>query len=139
MGKMLTKHHGTLLGLGDEWQISDVELDVAARRLDIWLEYNVQSAICPECGMPISFHDQQPERVWWHLDTIQFETLLHVRTPCVSYESHKVKIVELTWAAKNSRFTLLFETFAVDVFLSTQSIQDARKLLRLSWYQVMES
>lgn len=138
MEDMLTRHYATLLGLGDEWRVSDVKLDVSARRIDIWLEYAVHSAICPECGRLMPLHDQQPERVWRHLDTMQFETLIHAKTPRVKCESHKVKVIELPWAMKSSRFTLLFEAFALDVLRSARSIRDAQRLLRLSWYQVHE-
>ena len=75
MENILNKHYATLLGLGEEWTVSDVKLDVAARRIDIWLDYSQCSAICPVCGRPMPLHDQQPERTWRHLDTMQFETL----------------------------------------------------------------
>jgi transposase len=37
------------------------------------------------------------------------------------------------WAAKNSRFTMLFERFAIDVVLMTQTVQGAQTILRTSW------
>ena len=69
MEDILSRHYAALLGLGEEWNVTDVKLDVAARRVDIWLEYAKHSAICPVCGRLTPLHDQQPERTWRHLDT----------------------------------------------------------------------
>ena len=138
MENILNKHYAALLGLGEEWTVSDVKLDVAARRIDIWLEYSQGSAICPVCGRLMPLHDQQPERTWRHLDTMQFETLIHAKTPRVRCSDDKVKVIELPWAEKGSRFTLLFEAFAIDVLKAARSVKDARELLRLSWFQAHE-
>ena len=70
-----------LLGLGEEWNVTDVKLDVAARRIDIRLEHAERSAICPACGRPMPLHDQRPERTWRHLDTMPFETPIHAKAP----------------------------------------------------------
>ncbi|MFN9035900.1 MAG: helix-turn-helix domain-containing protein [Planctomyces sp.] len=37
------------------------------------------------------------------------------------------------WAEKHSRFTLLFEAFAIDVLQASQSIQSAALLLGIDW------
>ena len=42
----------------------------------------------------------------------------------------------MPWAGKHSRFTLLFEGFAVRVLQAACSIEEARKLLGLNWHQV---
>lgn len=132
------QHYAALLGLGDEWTVTDVALDVEARRVDVFLDYARKSAICPECGGLAGVHDRLAERCWRHLDTMQFATVIHARTPRVSCPRHGVKVVELPWAAKGSRFTLLFEAFAIDVLKAAKSIKDAQGLLRLSWYQTQQ-
>jgi transposase len=40
------------------------------------------------------------------------------------------------WANKSSRFTLLFEAFAIEVINSCRSIKDAPELMDLNWYQI---
>ena len=35
MEDILSRHYAALLGLGEEWNVTDVKLDVAARRVDI--------------------------------------------------------------------------------------------------------
>jgi transposase len=49
-----------------------------------------------------------------------------------------VKTLATPWAAKNSRFTLLFEAFAIQLLLAARSIEEARKLLGLNWHQLNE-
>ena len=39
-----------LLGLGDEWKVTKVDLNILGRKLDIFLEYAAEAAICPVCG-----------------------------------------------------------------------------------------
>lgn len=134
----VNQHYAALLGLGDEWTVTDVALDVPGKRVDVYVEYAKRSAICPECGELAGIHDRLEERSWRHLDTMQFVTEIHARTPRVSCPKHGVKAMELPWASKSSRFTLLFEAFAIDVLKAAKSIKDAQGILRLSWCQVQQ-
>ena len=131
----VNQHYATLLGLGEEWTVTNVALDVGGRRIDICVEYAKKSAICPECGALSGIHDRLAERSWRHLDTMQFMAVVHARTPRVSCPKHSVKVIELPWASKGSRFTLLFEAFAIDVLKAAKSVKDAQDILRLSWFQ----
>ncbi|MBL1260560.1 MAG: transposase family protein [Thiotrichaceae bacterium] len=49
--------------------------------------------------------------------------------------THGAKTVAIPWAGKNSRFTLLLEAFAIRVLTAARSVEEARKLLGLSWHQ----
>ena len=131
----LNHHYARLLGLGEEWRVRRVNLDVARRRLDIYLDYVEKAALCPQCGALAGLHDSQPERTWRHLDTMQFATFIHARTPRVKCPEHGVQVIELPWAEKHGRFTLLFEGFAIKMLLAAKSTTDACKLLRVSWDQ----
>ena len=46
----INQHYATLLGLGAEWKVTKVDLNVLGRKLDIFLEYAAEAAICPVCG-----------------------------------------------------------------------------------------
>jgi transposase len=76
------------------------------------------------------------ERQWRHLDTMQFQTILHCRIPRVKCTDHGVKSIEVPWAEKNSRFTALFERLAMDVLLGCQNQTKGKELLKLSWDEV---
>jgi len=122
-----------LLGLQEPWTVSRVDLDVTAQRVDVWVEHPAgRQWPCPECGALGSLHDHAAERVWRHLDSCQFQTLLHAEPPRMKCAQHGVRQVRLPWAEPHARFTVLFEAFAIQVLQET-SIQAARKILGISW------
>lgn len=132
----IEEHYSYLLGIHSPWEISSVELNTSEQRVDIVIEYTSDVAACPQCGTVSPKHDNRQERIWRHLDTMQFGTYLHCHLPRVRCKTHGVKSVEAPWAGKNSRFTLLFEAFAIQVLKSARSVEEARKLLKLNWHQV---
>ena len=72
---------------------------------------------------------------------MQFETVLVARTPRVNCPEHGVKTIEVPWAGKNSRFTLMFEAFAIRVLQASETVKSGAGLLRLDWHsahQIME-
>src|SRR5690606_38096552 len=64
-----------------------------------------------------------------------FKTILHASVPRVECPEHGVKQAAVPWALKGSRFTLLFERFAIDVLLATQTVSGAMLILRTGWEQ----
>ena len=136
-----TELYRHLLGVGDPWFVSEVQLDVKEQRVDVWVEHpkGLQWP-CPECGAEGTLHDHAEERVWRHLDSCQFQTFLHARPPRVVCPEHGVRQVQLPWAKPHARFTLLFERFAIEVLRHT-TIQAGKMILRISWdeaWHVME-
>jgi len=130
----LHRHYAMLLGVKSPWVVSGVKLDMAGKRVEIALEWSRGHEVsCPECGKLCGIADHAPERTWRHLDTMQFETLIRARTPRSRCPEHGVKTVAVPWAQAGSRFTLLFERFAIDVLLACRSLIQARDLLRLDW------
>jgi transposase len=132
----IEEHYGLLLGLQSPWNISNVNLRISEQRVDIVVEYSDVEGSCPECGAISPKHDDRKERTWRHLDTMQFATYLHCSAPRVHCKTHGAKTVEMPWAGKNSRFTLMFEAFAIRVLKAARSVEEARKLLGLNWHQV---
>ncbi len=129
-------HYGLLLGINSPWEISSVDLDLVAQKVDVIIEYTDDKGACPECGVISPKHDDRKERTWRHLDTMQFATQLHCKLPRVRCKDHGAKSLKAPWAGENSRFTLLFEAFAVRVLIAARSVEEARKLLGLNWHQV---
>ena len=132
----IEEHYNHLLGIQSPWQISNVDLDIQENRVDIDIEYADDVGPCPECGAISPKHDDRNKRSWRHLDTMQFSTYLHCQLPRVRCKTHGAKTVNVPWAGKNSRFTLLFEGFAIRVLTAARSVEEARKLLGLNWHQV---
>lgn len=112
-------------------------LEVAQKRVVIEIAYNLAEPLhCPECGRSCAHYDDRQMRTWRHLDTMQFETRLRCELPRCNCPEHGVKTVQVPWAAKGSGFTLLFESFAIDVLQACTSVQAAADLLGLEWHQV---
>ncbi|MCP4003316.1 MAG: ISL3 family transposase, partial [bacterium] len=64
---------------------------------------------------------------------MQFETRIVARTPRADCKACGVKTIAVPWAEKHSRFTLLFEAFAIDVLLACGNIKAATGLLGITW------
>lgn len=134
-----TELYQHILGLKTPWSVSSVQLDVAAQQVEITAEHPDGTRFrCPECdesSEPLPCYDHAAERQWRHLDSCQFRTILKARPPRVNCPTHGVKQVSLPWTLKGSRFTLLFERFAIDVLLATQTVKGATSILGTKWDQ----
>ena len=131
-----TELYAQILGIDGPFSVARVELAVKKGNVGVWVEHEAGARFaCPECGTDCSVYDHAEERTWRHLDTMQLQTLLHARIPRVNCSEHGVRQVRVPWAEPKSRFTLLFERFAIDVMLETDG-SGAAKILGLSWDEV---
>src|SRR5436305_886460 len=104
-----------ILGLAAPWQVAQVELKLAAGEVHVFLNHPVHATWeCPECGGHCPLHDHAPERVWRHLDTCQYQTLVHAELPRTNCPEHGVRVVRVSWAEPHGRFTALFERLVID-------------------------
>lgn len=130
----LKGYYGQLLGLESPWEVASVDLKMEEQRVEIALVHSRGERVsCPECGERCAVHDHSPERTWRHLDTMQFETRLKARVPRSDCAECGVKTVEVPWAGKHGRFTLMFESFAIAVLRAASSIEAACGLLGIHW------
>jgi len=129
----LNDHYRLLLGLDEAWAVEDVNLDLPGLRVEIKLRFVADRCACPECGALHGRADLADERRWRHLDTMQFETVIAARIPRSRCPEHGVKTIRAPWAEPHSRFTLLFEAFAIAVLQATANVASAAKLLSLDW------
>ena len=128
-----TELYQHLLGLQSPWHVERVELDVKAQRVSVWAEHDSAATFgCPECGAVCPLHDHDQERSWRHLDSCQFETHLRARVPRVRCDEHGVRQARVPWAEPRSRFTMLFERFAIDVLRETD-VSGGAKILGVTW------
>ena len=119
------------LQLQEPWYVTKVEFtpspeDVAKLELHIHISFrrgayfNVTNEdgelLLDENGKPRRFtaHDSV-ERTWRHLDFFQHKTYIHARVPRVSTEDGGCLSVSVPWARKYSGFTLLFESWVVEL------------------------
>lgn len=125
-----------ILGITSPWSVERVELALKAGEVRVFLTHaNDASWCCPECGRECPVHDHQPERVWRHLDTCQYQTLLCASLPRADCPEHGVKVVRVPWAEPHSRFTALFERLVID-WLHEASQSAVAAQMELSWHEV---
>ena len=125
-----------ILGLEAPWKVDRVELKLTAGAVHVYLEHQEQvNWTCPKCGAPSQLHDHQAERQWRHLDTCQYQTVLHARPPRAACGEHGVRVVKLPWAEALSRFTALFEALAIE-WLKEASQTAVAEQFGLSWDEI---
>lgn len=124
--------YATLLGLSEPWAVERVEVRAQDHAVHVWVKEAVGSVFaCPQCGAAAPIHDHV-EREWRHLDTCQFQTLVHAGVPRVRCPTHGVKTVTVPWAERHARFTRLFERLAIAWLREATPAAVARRL-GLSW------
>lgn len=125
-----------ILGIETPWFVDSVELKLEAGEIHVYLRHDEMiDWPCPECGAVCKLYDHQPERRWRHLDTCQYQTILHAAPPRSDCREHGAKAVKVPWAEPSSRFTALFEALAIE-WLKAASQTAVGGLLRLSWDEV---
>ena len=129
----LNAHYRLLLGLDEAWEVQNVDLDLGANRVVIDLRHAGGELCCLECQQNCSKFDDAPPRQWRHLDTMQFATIVKARVPRSKCPNCGVKTISVPWAGKHSRFTLMFEAFAIRVLKAASNVKKAAELLGLSW------
>jgi len=124
--------YAKLLGLTSPWGVEKVELRLSEGEVHIWVALPPkQHWVCPICLEHAPIHDHR-ERVWRHLDTFQYRTLLHARVPRLKCPRHGVRQLRVPWAEDTSRFTDLLEALAID-WMKQAPIAAVAERLRLSW------
>lgn len=129
----LNDHYSALLGLDSSWRVDEVVLELEENQVLIRLAHRGGELSCSCCDEPCSQADVAPERTWRHLDTMQFKTEIKAAIPRSRCSECGVKTISIPWAGKHSRFTLMFEAFAISVLQCSANVSRAATLLGLGW------
>ena len=122
-----------LLGIERPWRVRDVRLALEQGDVEVGVEFEGDTLVCPACGAACPGYDRRP-RVWRHLDTMQYRTLVRAEVPRVRCAKRGVQQVRVPWAEAQSRFTALFEAMVID-WLRVASFAAVARQCRLSWDQ----
>ena len=91
-----------ILGIEAPWQVERVELQLKQGEVHVYLTHqaNLEWA-CAECGRPSPLYDHQAERQWRHLETCQYQTILHAAPPRSQCPEHGIRVMQLPWAVRS--------------------------------------
>lgn len=120
------------IGLSDPWKIERAEYNEEKREVHIYVTARKTAKYpCPKCGKMCERYDnEEDERVWRHGDVVFFPCYIHCRRPRIKC-GKEVHVVTAPWARVGSRYTLLFESYAM-LLVEAMTVNQARKLLRIS-------
>jgi transposase len=80
--------YARILGLVDPWEVRDVRLDLKAGEVRVTVAAKLHASLrCPECRKPCRGYDSRG-RIWRHLDTGQFMTILDADKARVECAEH---------------------------------------------------
>jgi transposase len=126
-GKMLSGS----LSIEEPWYIEGARFDEKELSLHIEVGIRKEAAIaCPICGGETKrFGYEKRERVWRHGDCMFYPVYVHCKRPKVLCPHCGVEQVTAPFQRKNSRFTLLFEGYAM-LILADMPVRKTAALLR---------
>lgn len=127
-----------LLGLTPPWRVSNVSANLDQGVVHVYVEHDASLGrlCCSTCGRECPGYDTQEQRYWRHLDLFQYTTYLVCSLPRIECPVDGVRPAHAPWTESGSRFTLMFEHWAIAVLLATGVQHRAAQLLRLSPGQV---
>ena len=132
MKETLEEFYNHLLGIESPWEVESIKRDGTTREVTALVQYKtMEKLLCPECSKEGVLHDHRTRR-WRHLDSCNHKTLIEAKIPRVNCSEHGIKQVPVSWAEKNSRFTLEFESTVI-LWLKEDSIKTVATNFGISW------
>ena len=103
------------LNLEPPWKIEGAEFDTEHKQLHIHVGIDENAVLlCPHCGGSAKRYGYEPrERLWRHADCFFYECFVHCRRPRVICPNCGVQQLNAPFERKSSRFTLMFEGYAM--------------------------
>lgn len=124
-----------ILGLSSPWKTTSVELHESSEEILVTVSYDRgNSPLCPVCRGNGRIYDTR-RRVWRHLDTCQYKTIIQADVPRIDCSEHGIHTVQVPWADNSSRYTMLFES-RVLALAQENTISAVSRQLRLSWSNI---
>ena len=120
------------IGLTEPWRVERAEFNEDKREVHIYVSARKTAKYpCPKCGkMCQRYDDEETERTWRHGDVVFFPCYVHCRRPRIRC-GKEIHVVTAPWARAGSRYTLLFESYAM-LLVRSMTVNEARKMLRIS-------
>lgn len=110
-----------ILDFGEDWQITNVEVDHSIHHIYLDLKYISDVYEDPDTLESAILYDHAEVRQWRHLDIFHYQSYIRCRLPRVKSPEGKVKRIAIGWADKFSRHTYLFECKVISLLLATRN------------------
>jgi transposase len=121
-----------ILSISAPWFVEHIDLDEPTNTVNVYVQHDSDVALeCSSCSRKVTRYDSRP-RSWRHLDTCQYKTIVHCDVPRSDCPEHGALLIEVPWAEKGGRYTLMFESLVID-WLKEASINAVSRRLSLSW------
>lgn len=98
-----------ILEIDENWAVSELLVSDEKEEVIVSISYLKNLAIDPETGELCRLYDHREERLWRHLDTMQYKTFIKCAVPRVHNSLGKVNTISVPWADKLDRVTYLLE------------------------------
>ena len=119
-----------LLNLNHDWQVYDVDANYKEGDVIIKIKFIGKEVECPITYDTYKIYDHAPERVWRHLDTMQYKTYISCSLPRFKNNTGKVITSVPPWASKNERHTHLFEIAVIDLLKASKNQTKTAEIMR---------
>lgn len=128
-----TELYAKLLGIAPPWRVTRVTVNMAAERIDVWVEEAPGTKFpCAGCGEVRPVYDHTAEQVWQHLDTCQCRTYVHTRLPRTRCPGDGVRQIAAPWAEPRAPFTRAYEGWLITCCRECD-VTGVRRLTAASW------
>lgn len=110
------------LNLEEPWYVEGAEFLPEEQEVHIYIGVREEGTfVCPRCGSAAVRNGYEPkERIWRHGDCMFYPSYVHCKRPRIRCpKCNSTKVVNAPFERKNSRFTLLFEGYAMLILADT--------------------
>jgi transposase len=128
--------YSKLLKLDYQWDVSEVEFVEAKGEIHLYICYTSQEYVDTKTGEVFEIYDLRPDRVWRHLDTMQYPTYIHCRIPRIRTGEGKVESVPVNWAESDCRHTHLFENKTIQALQATHNQTQCAQIMGVTQEKV---
>lgn len=122
-----------LLKLDKPWKVERVEQAKDTKHVHVYLKYASDEWIDQESGEIFPVYDFREERTWRHLNTLEYQTHIHCRTPRIRMADGRIASCPVQWGDEGQRHTYGFEDHAIRTLQATHNQTQAGKLLEVSY------
>jgi transposase len=128
-----TEFYQQILGLSSPWRVSEVQLDMAGKRVSVKAELEPGTKwFSPDCKESAHVHKWKT-RKWRHLDTCQFETIIEADVPSVRYADGSIEEVAVPWADRYQRVTRMMANAVILWLKACGNVKEVAAMMNLDW------